>query len=404
MKIINNRHWQKFINEYVQALTPPVLSGAPLWGIDYEKQLAAKLAVTKQLWNSYPIDSKIIDNLMISASPITEAYRVKMEFVISDGRLGMRSSENYFDVIDLQTCPLVSDELLSKVRRIYDFAHSIGIADFHLKNKTGQLRYLVTKTDRMLQIITTPDIELGLIKQLSDFALEQNFASVYHLTVPAQDDKTFGDYKLVAGTAHINLRCGNLDLLVGPNTFTQNNLPAFNDLLDFVRSHTPKGDLLDLYCGIGTIGLNLISNEDELLGVDEIVDSIELAKINATNNKIENTNFITAPVAEFLPLADRAPYQFYKQSAIESRYRTDKKYWPTVIADPARPGLAGKVARRIWKYYGPETLIYISCNPITQWDDYRWLQEHYELIDWKLFDLFPHTHHCESVQVFKLKD
>ena len=141
----------------------------------------------------------------------------------------------------------------------------------------------------------------------------------------------------------------------------------------------------------------------EVIGVDEVADSIKLANDNARLNSIKNAKFTTQRVDQLLLNEDFQEFRYRMHSDLNSRYQTDNHHFDTIIVDPARPGLEGKVCRRLQKYFEAETVIYISCNPVTQKADLQRLSTKYDIVAIQAFDLFPQTFHVESVAILRLK-
>ena len=54
-------------------------------------------------------------------------------------------------------------------------------------------------------------------------------------------------------------------------------------------------------------------------------------------------------------------------------------------------------------YYAPKRIVYISCNPITLFANLEKLSSHYTIKQIQPFDMFPQTHHIESVCLLELK-
>jgi len=137
--------------------------------------------------------------------------------------------------------------------------------------------------------------------------------------------------------------------------------------------------LLDLYCGIGTIGLSCARRVKSLIGIEVIPEAIEDAKKNAALNGIENAEFFAADAAKTLEILDSLPQ---KPNA--------------VIVDPPRKGLSPDAIHAL-KTVAPEKIVYISCNPSTQARDLALLSDCYTPGEVTPYDMFPRTGHVESV-------
>ena len=161
-----------------------------------------------------------------------------------------------------------------------------------------------------------------------------------------------------------------------PNGFFQINLPVYEMALTEIKSHIKTNEVLDLYAGVGTIGLSVA--RDKFLTLVEVDKSAfeELKNnardLNATTilDKSENvTNYI-------------APDQ-------------------TVILDPPRAGCDRKLIDKLLEIK-PAKIIYLSCNPSTQARDIKLLLEKYKINTIKTYNFFPHTPHIENLVVLSL--
>ena len=143
-------------------------------------------------------------------------------------------------------------------------------------------------------------------------------------------------------------------------------------------------DILDLYCGTGTIGLSMEKNAKSLVGVEIIPDAIEDAKINAQLNNITNARFICGDASDAA--------ETLKNEGIRPQ---------TVILDPPRKGCAQDLLQTVADI-SPEKIVYVSCDPATLARDAKRLEElSYKAIEVTPVDMFPRTAHVESVCLFK---
>ena len=143
--------------------------------------------------------------------------------------------------------------------------------------------------------------------------------------------------------------------------------------------------LLDLYCGIGTIGLSMAEQIKELVGVEIVPEAIENAKENARLNGIANAQFFCADAKE-----------------AAARFAEEGKQFDCIIVDPPRKGCDGITLKAIRKM-APEKLVYVSCNSATLARDLKILTEDFEIKSVTPVDLFPRTHHVETVVCLSLK-
>lgn len=161
-----------------------------------------------------------------------------------------------------------------------------------------------------------------------------------------------------------------------PNGFFQINLPVYEMALTEIKKHIKTEKVLDLYSGVGTIGLsvardkNLTLVECDKSAYNEMVKNCKTTNATAILDKSENvTNYIE-------------PDQ-------------------TVILDPPRAGCDKKLIDKLLEV-APKKIIYLSCNPATQARDVKLLLEKYHIETVKTFNFFPHTPHIENLIVLSL--
>ncbi len=171
-----------------------------------------------------------------------------------------------------------------------------------------------------------------------------------------------------------------------PRTFIQSHpeqsLNIYKLIEDIAKERQPKS-ILDLYCGIGISSLLLAKQGGKVKGVELNPQSIELAKLNAKNNRLAKSQFVIADVEKVLAqlLINDSP--------------------DFIIVNPPREGLSPKVTQILSEKPG-KTLVYISCMPSTLARDLKLLCENgYKLASVQSFDMFPQTVHVETVVVLE---
>lgn len=162
-----------------------------------------------------------------------------------------------------------------------------------------------------------------------------------------------------------------------PNGFFQINLPVYEMALTEIKKHISTDEVLDLYAGVGTIGLSTASTHHLTL--------VECDKhaFNELINNIGSYNNITG-------ILD-------KSENITSYLNSNQ----TVILDPPRSGCDRKLIDKLLETT-PAKIVYLSCNPATQARDVKLLLEKYHIDDTKTFNFFPHTPHIENLVILSL--
>ncbi|MDO4759850.1 MAG: RsmD family RNA methyltransferase [Candidatus Saccharibacteria bacterium] len=156
-----------------------------------------------------------------------------------------------------------------------------------------------------------------------------------------------------------------------PNGFFQINLPVYEMALAEIRKYVEPGRVLDLYSGVGTIGLSVA--EDAIL-----VESNKAAYLEAVENaKRTGAKAVLAKSEEVLDYIEPDM---------------------TVIVDPPRAGCDKKLIEKLLEVH-PKKIIYLSCNPATQARDVKMLLDGYNIEAMKTFNFFPRTPHIENLVI-----
>ena len=156
-----------------------------------------------------------------------------------------------------------------------------------------------------------------------------------------------------------------------PNGFFQINLPVYELALQEIKKHITTSDVLDLYSGVGTIGLSVARDKNLTLVESNAAAYRELVH-NCSNSSANPHLAKSEDVTDFIQ-----PGQ-------------------TVILDPPRAGCDAKLIERL-NAVQPETIIYLSCNPSTQARDVALLLQHYRIAKIVPFNFFPKTPHIENL-------
>lgn len=182
-----------------------------------------------------------------------------------------------------------------------------------------------------------------------------------------------------------------------PNGFFQINLPVYELALDEIsRNIGDDEDIIDMYSGVGSIGLSLLTEKNKVVLVETndsaVAEARENVKLLAENIQ-KNVKIVHAKSED--ALGEITPNA-------------------TLIVDPPRAGLDKTVAEKI-REIKPKRVIYLSCNPTTQARDIARIiggndepefceKSNYEISFAKPFNFFPRTPHIENLVVLSLKN
>ncbi|MCA9386544.1 class I SAM-dependent RNA methyltransferase [Candidatus Dojkabacteria bacterium] len=368
------------------------IGSIPLEDINYSDQLAIKLKALKNIFTKI-IPNSTLDRLEIVPSPETYEYRFRMDYVCSfnpihepNNRLGQRKAGKFNWVVDMEDSVLFSKTWFKKVREVYKKALELEIPLYDLVKHTGELRYLVVRQNKenaMLSIVTTNKDNSNLDKLL-DFAVNQGFKSVNLVFQPSVTDTVDGEIVRCVGENYIEIEIGNKKFRVGANTFFQNNINAFKKIINFIKPYLDKNEILiDLYAGIGTLGIVFGDKFRKIYGYELVKDNVEFAKKNIELNGINH-------------------YEIFQKDLNDKDSIENLPLHQTLIVDPPRNGLEKNGVVHVLSFR-PKQIIYISCNPVTQAADLKELiNAGYKVINIRAFDLFPHTLHIENVVILEI--
>lgn len=349
--------------------------------LDYAAQLKLKAApVEKMLRNAEPG----INILPAVPAPTPWHYRSKIEMSFVGDSLGFNIRGLFQRITNVEECfigPPCCREVISTVR---GWQKEYGFPGWEPIAASGFLRYMVIRysfaAKRFLTALITanppgftPDEPGNPLQVLADRLMQiPGSAGVIHILHNGISPAVrVEEERLLAGVPEIYERVNDLEFSLGWCSFFQSNPPAYANMLRTVREWCGRQEkILDLYCGVGSIGLSL---DGPLTGVEMVEQAISNAKRNAERLGRTDADFHCA----------------------------NSEDWPSLdcsllILDPPRSGCHPKMIERVVNE-GPERLLYISCNYQRLIDEYKVLKSRYKIEKAQLYDFFPHTPHIETV-------
>ena len=277
-------------------------------------------------------------------------YRNKITYQCRSGVLGLVTIDN--DLLKIDRCALVSD-------RVNDLYENICNEDL-----SGVSKVIIKECDNGLILGIDGNIDIKNIKK-------------YCLSIYVNKECV---YKKEEG--YINI--GDIRYRVSMDSFFQvntNNISRLYDVVVKYGNFNKSDRVIDLYCGVGSISLYVSKYVNSVLGIEIINDAICDAKENAKLNNITNVDFICGDVSKLVD---------------------DNVSGNIVIVDPPRAGLDNHTID-VLNNINIDKLIYVSCDPMTLVRDLKML-DNYDIKDITLVDMFPQTHHVESVILLQRKD
>ena len=335
-------------DDRIESLCPyyNICGGCNISNLNYSMQLDYKKNKVINIFKKY-LDMDI--NPEIIGSDNRYEYRNKITFKCNDGKLGLVGIDN--TIINVDKCYLVSD----MVNNLYQMIIK--------KDLSQVISIIIKECNNGLILGIDGDLNIDNIKDLC-LSIYINGNCVYK-----KDD------------GYINI--GNIKYIVSLDSFFQVNTSNVVRLYDVVLKYgnfKETDKVIDLYCGVGSISLYVSKYVDSVLGIEIIEDAVNDAKKNALINNINNVDFICGDVSKLID---------------------DNVNGNIVIVDPPRVGLDNHTIDVLNKI-DIDKLIYVSCDPMTLVRDLKNLSN-YEVKDITLVDMFPQTHHVETVCVLERK-
>lgn len=363
-----------------------ICGGCAWQQFDYALQLELKKGLINESFASHDVPARIEK---VEACPDIFNYRNRMDHCIGpEGQIGLKEPGRWNTYIDLTECHLLSEDATRLLNAFRDWFNASGLEPWNPKRHEGFGRYLVIREGkntgkRMVTFVTSEgrikDTE-GLIDALAPYA-----TTIYHGINPTITDVSRATtLDLLHGDILLEERIGGLTFMIHPNAFFQTNSLMAARLAETVSAHVHgrKTDtLLDLYCGVGFLGLSAAKDVREVIGVEIEPTAIDMAKANADRNGITNASFF----------AGKAERHVWEDSTPD-----------TVILDPSRAGLHPKVIATLLEKK-PKTVIYVSCNHDAFAREWGSLRDIYTLEHVQALDLFPHSPHMELVSLLIAK-
>eukprot|EP00928_Gymnodinium_smaydae_P082898 TRINITY_DN66174_c0_g1_i1.p1 TRINITY_DN66174_c0_g1~~TRINITY_DN66174_c0_g1_i1.p1 ORF type:complete len:502 (-),score=76.20 TRINITY_DN66174_c0_g1_i1:233-1738(-) len=343
-------------------------------------------------------------------------------------------------VIEVPECSAHHASVNAAVSLVKDTCNDLGIEGYDDSSGSGELRYIsigVERSTSSVQLVlvwnsAAPDESSPLPKRLKklkraliakgvDGSISCTLHSLWvHFHSPWKHDNSIfgredGSWRLLYGPAAVEEELlssmgsctdsaeANMSSLTpvrlrfGPNVFRQANLDAFSRIVVSVRkaiiefatnSNKRRPRVVELYGGVGTIGLHLV----------DLVKSLSCSDENPNNDGCFNSASADLPEK----LRSRVTYTVAAAAKVASTGGLTGS--DVVVVDPPRKGLDMEVLDALRDSSGPQRLIYVSCGfPAFQRDMAKLLTKQYG--GWKLSHaeghmLFPGADHLETFAVF----
>ncbi len=369
--------------------------GCSLRHLRYQAELAAKQGnVTDAFRRIGGLDVPVLPAL---PSPEVDRYRNKVQFPVGRDKNGAPCIGFYAGrthrIVPCPDCKLQPSVLNEIGNALCAFFASHGIQPYDEESRKGLVRHIFLRrgvhSGQIMVCLVCTRPKLPHAEELC-IQLREQFADIATilLNVNAKNTNVIlgSETHTLYGPGYIEDTLKGVPVRPGPLSFYQVNTLAAEQLYSIAAEYaqlTPDDLLLDLYCGMGTIGLSMAGSCRELIGVEIVSEAIDSAKANAAR----------------MGDAIAAKSRFFCADAGEAatRLAAEGLHPDVIILDPPRKGCDEPTLSAVVRM-SPRRVVYVSCNPSTAARDSAWLEQHgYHSEKVQPVDLFPRTKHVECV-------
>ena len=369
--------------------------GCSLRHLDYAAELRAKQESVLDAFRR--IGGLEVPVLDILPSPDVDRYRNKVQFPVGIDKNGVPCIGFYAGrthrIVPCPDCKLQPSVLNEIGNALCAFFAQQGIRPYDEQSGKGLVRHIFLRrgahSGQIMVCLVCTRAKLPHAEQLCT-ALRGQFPAISTilLNVNAKNTNVIlgSENHILYGPGYIEDTLCGVPVRLGPLSFYQVNTLAAERLYGVAAQYaqlTPDDTLLDLYCGMGTIGLSMAEQCRELIGVEIVPEAIESAKANAA--RMGET--VAAKSRFFCADAGQAATQLAAEGL----------HPDIVMLDPPRKGCDEATLSAVVRM-APRRVVYVSCNPATAARDAAWLEQNgYHAEKVQPVDLFPRTKHCETV-------
>ncbi len=384
-------------------VTPPcpyfgTCGGCAIQDLAYEDQLALKRERLRRAFASLP-EAPAIEVIGLD-DPWRYRNKAELTFGETGGQLtlGFHAARSFWRVVDLEDCLLLPDPLVPILRDLRALAAASGLPAYRPRTHQGFFRYVLARHSRATQQVLlcvmtaagSRDVVERLARDLT--ARHPGISSVFWGVTDKLADIAVPETLVhLEGAESLEDQIGPFRLRVHPLSFLQSESRQADRMYRALRravSEPSGGIAWDLYCGIGLAGFYLSKQFRKIYGIDSEPHHLELARLNASLNGVDNIEFRQGRVEALL--ADR---RFWLQEAAPD----------VIVVDPPRAGLHPQALSSLLAAR-PRMIAYVSCNVQTLVRDLAVLVSsfpRYRLSTAQAFDMFPQTNHVEALVILQ---
>ncbi|AMB99463.1 RNA methyltransferase [Aerococcus urinaehominis] len=363
----------------------------PLQHMAYEAQLAFKQDQVQRLLAKSKLEAIPVKATLGMDDPWHYRNKAQVPIGQKDGQLYTgffrKGSHDILPIEDYQIQLPGIDEALQTV---IDILNDYRVSAYNEKTHQGQLRHLIVRrayyTNEMMIILVVNGQGLAEEAAISQTIVAQ-VPSVVSVVLNSNQAKTnviMGpNSRVLYGEDYYQDRMLGLDFMISSQSFFQVNTAQAEVLYqEAIKAAELTGQekVVDAYCGIGSISLNLAKQAGQVYAMEIVPAAIDMAKKNARINELDNVHFEVGKAEDVMP-----------------QWQDQGLDFDVVVVDPPRKGLAPSFIDAAVAT-NPDRIVYVSCNPASLVRDLEiFAEQGYQTQYIQPVDMFPQTHHIESV-------
>ena len=361
--------------------------------MDYSATLAEKEKMIRGLFRN---EEDKIESIVGCEKELNYRHKVIATFGMKSRKVisGMYEHGSH-RLMDIRDCRIQSEVANAIIRDITSLANRFKVPVYDEDRRTGILRHVLVRVSEY-----TGEVLVSLVLGTSKFPSRKNFVKeivkkhpeITTVTSTVNNRKTsvvLGDkVDLIYGPGFIYDSLNGYRFRITTSSFYQINPRQTEVLYQLAIANAglkPDDILLDAYAGIGTIGIVASPGVREVISVELNQESHKNALTSLRLNGIDNVKAVNQDATKYI----------LKAAAAGDRI-------DVVIMDPTRNGSTPEFMNSLMELK-PRTIVYVSCNPVTQARDLRYIRNLYEVEKIIPVDLFPYTEHVENIVILNIK-
>ncbi|MEO2078558.1 MAG: 23S rRNA (uracil(1939)-C(5))-methyltransferase RlmD [Bacillus sp. (in: firmicutes)] len=364
--------------------------GCQLEHISYEGQLKYKENQVRQVLTRIgKLEDVIVHPILGMEEPFHYRNKAQVPVGEKDGKLiaGFFKPRSH-EIVDTDESLIQLPEINEAVQVVKEICSELGISAYQEETHKGVLRHIMARygkqTEELMVVIITRTNDLPQKNKLVEKMVARlpKLKSIVHNVNSKRTNVIMGEKTSVLwGNEVIYDYIGDVKFAISALSFYQVNPVQTKVLYDKALEYanlSGEENVIDAYCGIGTISLFLAQKAQKVFGVEVVPEAIEDAKRNADLNGITNAEFAAGEAEVVIP-------KWYKEGNTAD----------VLVVDPPRKGCDEALLQTIIEMK-PKKVVYVSCNPGTLARDLRILEDGgYKTVEVQPVDMFPMTTHVE---------